>query len=155
MDEDTTTIEEERMMQLEQNRIADETSAEEEEESGAGAMAKPAEKHYINSGEAILLVAATGFIEIIQWALDLIPYVGWVINAGISFFVGFIIYIWLSGKITRGAPKKWLKAIYYGAAGGAIPIIPGYCGAIIYLIYQDRQFLGKAMGKIGKIIEKI
>ncbi len=151
---ETTTIEEERMMQLEQDRIADEAYAEEEEELAEGKQQSKTQ-HFINSGEAILLVAATGFIEIIQWALDFIPYVGWVINAGISFFVGFIIYIWLSGKIARGAPKKWLKAIYYGAAGGAIPIVPGYFGAIIYLIYQDRQFLGKVAGKIGKLIEKI
>jgi len=154
MNGDTMTIEEERMMQLEQNRIADEMTLEEEGESAEGKQ-KSKTQHFINSGEAILLVATTGFIEIIQWALDFIPYVGWVINVGISFFVGFTIYIWLSGKITKGAPKKWLKAIYYGAAGGAIPVIPGYCGAIIYLIYQDRQFLGKAMGKMGKLIEKI
>jgi hypothetical protein len=153
MMDETMIIEDQRAMELTQNQLATEREAEPTEE-GEGA-AKPKAEHFINSGEAVLLLAFTGSVEIIQWILDMVPYAGWIVNGGISFFVGFIIYIWLSGKIARGAPKKWLKAIYYGAAGGAIPIIPGYCGAIIYLIYQDRQFLGKVAGKIVKLIEKI
>ncbi len=152
MNGETMTIEEERMMQLEQDQIADEASAEKEEESETGSKTKPAEEHYINAGEAILLLAFTGFIELLQWALDLIPYVGWVVNIIISFFVGGIIFLWLTGKIAKGAPKKWLKAVYYGAAGGALPIIPGYLGVIIYLLIQDRKILGKTA---GKIMEKI
>lgn len=168
MENDEMTIEDQQAMELEQARLADERAAEEKaseetaeeettEETAAekGKKAKSAKGPFINAGEATLLLAFTGFMELVQWALDFVPFLGWAINIAISGIVGFIVYIWVSGKITKGAPKKWLKAIYYGAAGSAIPIIPGYCGAIIYLIYQDRQFLGKTMGKIGELIEKI
>lgn len=139
-------------MELRQNQLANEGAAE--AETGEEA-AKPAEEHFINSGEMTLLSAFFGSLEIVQWLLDMIPYVGWVINGGIAFFAGFIFFIWLNGKISKGAPKKWYKAVYYGAAGSAIPIIPGYLGAIIYLYLQDHQLLKKIGGEVGKIAGKV
>ncbi len=147
-DEETTPIENQRAMELAQKRNQEEPT--EAEEGGEGA--KPREERFINSGEAILLLAFTGAVEIIQWALDMVPYVGWIVNGGIAFFVGGIIFIWLTGKIAKGAPKKWYKAVYYGAVGGALPVIPGFLGAIIYLLIQDRKILGQAA---GKLMEKI
>ena len=143
------TIEDQQTMELAQKQLAAENAVE--PATGEGA-AKPAEERFINSGEAILLLAFTGSVEIIQWILDMVPYAGWIVNGGISFFVGGIIFLWLTGKIAKGAPKKWLKAVYYGAAGGALPIIPGYLGVIIYLLIQDRKILGKTA---GKLMEKI
>ncbi|MFH0803854.1 MAG: hypothetical protein V1877_01930, partial [Candidatus Tagabacteria bacterium] len=85
MADEAMTIEEQRAMELTQNQLASERLAEPAKDEEA---AKPAKEHFINSGEAILLLAFTGFIELLQWALDLIPYVGWVVNIIISFFVG-------------------------------------------------------------------
>ncbi len=157
MDDETTTIEEERMMQLEQSRIADEASAE-EEESSMETKAKTAEEHYISSGEAVLLLAFTGLIEVIQWIVDLLNLafgIGIIINAIITGFVFGILAIWMTGKVAKGAPKKWYKALYYGAGGGVLPIIPGFLGAIIYLLIQDRKILGKVAGKLGGGVEKV
>ncbi len=134
-------------MRLQQTRGKAETEAEEKE---AGKAKAGAAKRFINSGEAIILLAATGFIEIIQWALDLIPYVGWVVNGGISFLVAMVLLIWMTGKVAQGAPKSWYKAIWFGAFGGAIPVIPGQLGAIIYLLMQDRKIFGKIGGKLIK-----
>ncbi len=135
-------------MKLEQARQTGETNAQEK------AGAKPESKHFIESGEAALLLAFTGCVEIIQWLLDMVPYVGWVVNGGISFFLGLIFYIWLTGKISKGAPKKWYKAIYAGSVGSVIPIIPDYFGAIIYLYIQDHKLLKKIGGKAGEMAEK-
>ncbi len=157
MNGDTMAIEEERMMQLEQDRIADEAYAEEDEESETSAKAKPAEKHYISSGEAILLLAFTGLIELIQWAVDLLNLafgIGIIINVVITGIVFGILAVWMTGKVAKGAPKKWYKALYYGAGGGVLPIIPGFLGAIIYLLIQDRKILGKVAGKLGEAVEK-
>ncbi len=158
MDDETIAIEEDRMMQLEQDRIADEAYAEEEEESTTGAGAKPAEEHYISSGEAILLLAFTGLVEVIQWAVDLLNIafgLGIIINAIITGLVFGILAIWMTGKVAKGAPKKWYKALWYGAGGGVLPIIPGFLGAIIYLLIQDRKILGKIGGKLGEEAEKL
>jgi hypothetical protein len=157
MPDEEMTIEDRQAMELTQNQLASEQAAESAEEEKTAA--KPAEGRYINSGEATLLLAFFGSLEIVQWLLDMIPYAGWIINVGIAFFAGFIFFIWLSGKIAKGAPKKWYKAVYYGAAGSALPIIPGYLGAIIYLYMEDHQLLKKIGGKLGetagKIMEKI
>jgi len=142
------TIEEQRMMELEQARMAEESSAQET------AKAKTEPRHFIESGEAALLLAFTGCIEIVQWLLDMVPYVGWIVNGGIAFFVGLIFFIWLNGKISKGAPKKWYKAVYAGAAGSIIPIIPGYFGAIIYLYLEDHKLLKKVFGKAGEMAGK-
>ncbi|PIQ69646.1 MAG: hypothetical protein COV90_00225 [Candidatus Tagabacteria bacterium CG11_big_fil_rev_8_21_14_0_20_41_11] len=160
MDDETTTIEEERMMQLEQQRLAAERQQEkqEEEEAGAEARAKPAKGHYISSGEAVLLLAFTGAVEIIQAIVDwlnLAFMIGTIINAIITAFVFGILAIWMIGKVAKGAPKKWYKALYYGAGGGVLPIIPGFLGAIIYLLIQDRKILGKVAGKLGEDVEKV
>ncbi len=147
------TIEEQRLMELQQARMADEMAAEEEreEETEKGA-AKPAEEQFINKGEAILLLAFTGLVAVVSWALDFIPFAGWIINLIINIFVGFAFFIWLTGKIAKGAPKKWIKALYYGAAGS---FFGGYFGAIIYLLIQDQKMLGKVAGKLGEEIEGI
>ncbi len=144
------TIEQERMVQLEQDRIADEMAAEEELEEGA--KAKPAEEHYISPGEAILLLAFTGLVALISWAFDFIPFLGWIINLIINLLVGLTLFIWVSGKVAKGASVKWYKAIYYGAAGS---FFGGYLGAIIYLLIQDRKILGKVAGKLGESVEKV
>ncbi len=149
MEDEAMTSENQQAMELAQKQLAAENAAEPATEEET---AKPAEERFINSGEAVLLLAFTGGIEIIQWILDMVPYAGWIVNGGISFFVGGIIFLWLIGKIARGAPKKWLKAVYYGVAGGVLPIIPGYLGVIIYLLIQDRKILGKTA---GKLMEKI
>lgn len=146
------TIEDQRMMELQQKRLMDERTEEETAESGK--EAKPAAEHFFNSGEMILAMAFTGAIEIIQWLLDLVPYAGWIVNGGITFVVGFSLFIWLTGKVAQGAPKRWYKAVYYGAAGGALPVIPGFLGAIIWLLIQDRKILGKVAGKAGEALEK-
>lgn len=144
------TIEDEWSMELTQGQIASENAAEETEETQEAA-AKTAEGHFINSGEATLLLAFTGAMAGISWLLDFIPYVGWIINAIINFFAGFILFIWMTGKVAKGAPKKWYKAIYYGAAGS---FFGGYFGAIIYLLIQDRKVLGKVAGELGEKIEE-
>ncbi len=120
----------------------------------AASAEKAKEEHFINTGEAALLLAFTGAIEVICWILDFIPYLGWIINIVITVIVGGILLIWLTGKVAKGAPKKWYKAIYWGAVGGAIPIVPGYLGAIIWLLVQDRKILGKVAGKLGEAVEK-
>ena len=153
-DGETTIIEEERMMQLEQERLAGERQEEEQEETSEVNQQSKAQQ-FINSGEAIILLAATGLIEIIQWVLDLIPYVGWLINAGISLLVALALFIWMTGKVAQGAPKSWYKAIWLGAIGGVLPVIPGQLGAIIYLLIQDRKLLGKIGGKLGEETEKL
>lgn len=156
MADETMTIEDQRMMELEQARFADEKAAEEASEESAGdAAAKPAVRRFINSGEAPLLLAFTGAIDAVQWLFDFIPYFGWILNVIIAFPVGFILYIWIKGKMAKGAPKKWYKVLFAGAGGSIIPIIPGYFGAIIWLILEDRQTLKKAFGKLGKVAEKV
>lgn len=144
-----TTIEEQQAMELTQNQLADERTAE---EAGEAKKEKQQSKirQFINGGEAILLLAATGFIEIIQWLLDLIPYAGWIANGGISILVAMTLFIWLTGKVAQGAPKSWYKVIWLGLVGGALPVIPGQLGAIIYLLIQDRKLLGKIGGKLIK-----
>lgn len=143
------TIEEKRQEQL--NRSRKDAAEEESEETKRASPPR-----FINAGEAIILLAFTGAIEILQWALDLIPYLGWIINIIISGFVLFVLFIWLTGKIAQGAPKKWLKALWYGAFGGVLPVIPGFLGAIIYLLMQDWKIFGKIFGKLGeKVTEKI
>ncbi|MDP3052286.1 MAG: hypothetical protein Q8N42_02140 [bacterium] len=150
-DDEIATIENEQMMRLEQERLA---SERQEEETAKGKQQSKTQQS-INSGEAIILLAATGFIEIIQWALDLIPYVGWVVNGGISILVAMALFIWATGKVAQGAPKSWYKVIWLGAFGGALPVIPGQLGAIIYLLIQDRKLLGKIGGKLGEETEKL
>ena len=121
------TIEEQRLMQLQQARMAEEMAAEEADE--AQKTAKPAETHFINSGEATIMLAFTGIIEAIQAVVDwlnLAFFIGEIINIIITIFVGFVLFIWLTGKIAKGAPKKWYKAIYWGAVGGAVPIVPAF-----------------------------
>ena len=98
---ETTTIENERMMQLEQERLA----AEKQEEETAKGKQQSKTQQFINSGEAIILLAAMGFIEIIQWLFDLIPYAGWVVNGGISILVAMALFIWATGKVAQGASK--------------------------------------------------
>ncbi len=147
---ETTTIEEERMMRLEQERLAGEKQQEEQEEVAAEQV-KPEEQHFINSGEATLLLAFTGAVAGIMCLFDLIPYAGWVINIIIALFVGGILLLWLTGKVAKGAPKKWYKAIYYGAAGS---FFGGYFGAIIWLLIQDRKILGKVAGGLSEKIEE-
>jgi uncharacterized membrane protein len=147
MDE-ATTIEDQRAMELAQNQLSAERETEPTAEESA---AKPAEERFISSGEAILLLAFTGIIAIISWAFNFIPYVGWVLNLIINIAVGGILLLWLTGKIAKGAPKKWYKAIYYGAAGS---FFGGYFGAIIWLLIQDRKILGKVAGKLGEEMEK-
>lgn len=144
-----TTIEEQQAMELTQNQLADERTAEEAGEAKKEKQ-QPKIRQFINGGEAILLLAATGFIEIIQWLLDLIPYAGWIANGGISILVAMTLFIWLTGKVAQGAPKSWYKVIWLGALGGALPVIPGQLGAIIYLLIQDRKLLGKIGGKLIK-----
>ena len=151
-EDEATTIENEQLAELEQKRTADERMEEGRAESEEGI--KPATGHFFDSGEVILALAFTGSTEIIQWLLDMVPYVGWIANGGIAFVVGFSMLLWLTGKIAKGAPKKWYKAVYYGAAGGAIPVIPGFLGAIIWLLIQDRKILGKVAGKAGGTLEK-
>ncbi len=151
---DQTTNEDERLMRLQQSRQADETAGEEATGEEATGEEKAKEEHFINTGEAALLLAFTGAIEVICWILDFIPYLGWIINIVITVIVGGILLIWLTGKVAKGAPKKWYKAIYWGAVGGAIPIVPGYLGAIIWLLVQDRKILGKVAGKLGEAVEK-
>ncbi len=138
-------------MQLEQERLADERQ---EEETTKGKQ-QPKTQQFINSGEAIMLSAATGFIEIIQWLFDLIPYAGWVVNGGISILVALALFIWATGKVAQGAPKSWYKVIWLGAFGGVLPVIPGQLGAIIYLWMQDWKLLGKIGGKLGEEAEKL
>ena len=151
--DEIATIENERMMQLEQERLAGERQKEEQGKTAEGKQSKT--QQFINSGEAIMLLAATGFIEIIQWLFDLIPYAGWVVNGGISILVAMALFIWATGKVAQGAPKSWYKAIWLGAFGGALPVIPGQLGAIIYLLMQDRKLLGKIGGKLGEEAEKL
>ncbi len=122
---DQTTNEDERLMRLQQSRQADETAGEEATGEEATGEEKAKEEHFINTGEAALLLAFTGAIEVICWILDFIPYLGWIINIVITVIVGGILLIWLTGKVAKGAPKQWYKAIYWGAVGGAIPIVPG------------------------------
>lgn len=129
-----TATEQERAMNLAENQ-----SAGQRTEKSAAA---PTQKHFINFGEAALLLAFTGCVEAIQLILDFIPFLGWLVNTVIAFLMGLVFFIWLNGKISKGAPKKWYKAIYGGAAGSIIPIIPGYFGAIIYLLIQDRNIPG-------------
>lgn len=143
-----STIEEERKMRLTQETQGAERAEEEKAQKKTGV------RQFINSGEAILLLAATGFIEIIQWLFDLIPYAGWAANGGISLLVALTLFIWLTGKVSQGAPKSWYKAIWLGALGGVLPVIPGQLGAIIYLLIQDRKILGKVAGKLGEEIEE-
>jgi uncharacterized membrane protein len=152
MPDETMTIKDEQAIQLKQSQIAAERAAG---EAGRAKKGKPKEEHFINSGEAILLLAATGSLEIIQWLLDLIPYVGWIVNGGISILVAMTLFIWLTGKVAQGAPKSWYKVIWLGAFGGALPVIPGQLGAIIYLLIQDRKLLGKIGGKLGEEAEKL
>ena len=66
-----TTIENEWSMELTQNQLAAENAAEEPER----VESKTAEGHFINSGEATLLLAFTGIMAGISWLLDFIPYV--------------------------------------------------------------------------------
>ncbi len=146
---DQATTENEQAVELAQSQRAGELAAETEP---AAEGAKPGAERFISSGEAILLLAFTGSTEIIQWLLDLVPYAGWIVNGGITFVVGFSLIIWLTGKVAKGAPKKWYKAVYYGAVGGALPVIPGFFGSIIYLLMQDRKLLGQTASKLmGKI----
>lgn len=143
-----TTTEEQRMMNLEQARRADEVDSQNQQRSTATTP-----KHFIGSGEFAIFSTFLGVIEIAQLLLDFIPFIGWVVNVVISLFIGLIFYFWLNGKINKGAPKKWYKAIYAGAGGSIIPIIPGYFGAIMYLYIQDHKLLGKigkAMGDVTK-----
>jgi hypothetical protein len=150
MAKDAATIENEWAMQLNQGALANENAAEGATETGKAA-AKPAEQRFISGGEAPLLLAFTGAVAGIMAFFDLIPYVGWVINVIIAFIVGGILLLWLTGKIARGAPKKWYKAIYYGAAGS---FFGGFFGAIIWLLMQDRKILGKIAGELGEKIEE-
>ena len=148
----TTTIEDEWSMELAQNQIAAENMAEEiEEEETEESKPIKTEERFINPGEAVLLLAFTGIMAGVSWLLDFIPYIGWIINIVINILIGFVLFIWLTTKVAKGAPKKWYKAIYYGAAGS---FFGGYFGAIIYLLIQDRKFLGKVAGKLGEEIEK-
>jgi hypothetical protein len=145
MPDDISTTEKKRQEQLNQSRKDEGEGGETQEKEK-----QKAKTRFINSGEAIILLAFTGGVEIVQWALDLIPFVGWVVNIIISGLVFLILFIWLMGKIGQGAPKKWLKALWYGAAGGVIPIVPGFLGAIIYLLMQDWKIFGKVFGKLGE-----
>ncbi len=138
-------------MELQQKRSTGKTNGQ---KTPGKTDAAQSSQRFIDSGEAVLLAATTGLTELIQWALDLVPYVGWIINGGITFVVGFGLFIWVSGKVAKGAPKKWYKAIYWGAVGGALPVIPGYLGSIIYLLIQDRKILGKIAGKMGEEAEE-
>lgn len=149
MEDEATIIEDQREMELRQNQLAAEKEAESVEEGG-GAV-KPATERFINSGEAILLLAFTGIIAIISILLDFIPLMGWLANLLINLAVGGLLLLWLTGKVARGAPKKWYKAIYYGAAGS---FFGGYFGAIIWLLIQDRKVLGKVAGNLGEKIEE-
>ncbi len=152
MEGEATTIENQQAMELAQNQITNERGVEPETEEGA---AKPAEERFINSGEVTLLLAFTGAVEGIQQAIDWLNLafgIGTIINVAITLAVLFILVLWLTGKVAKGAPKKWYKALYYGAVGGALPIIPGFLGSIIYLLIQDRKILGKTA---GKLMEKI
>jgi hypothetical protein len=147
------TTENEWAMQLNQNALASENAAEAEGATETGeAAAKPAEQRFISDGEAPLLLAFFGAVAGIQGTFDLIPYVGWIINVGITLVAGGIFFIWLTGKVAKGAPKKWYKALWYGALGS---FFGGYFGAIMYLLMQDRRILGKVAGKFGEKIEKI
>jgi len=152
MEDEATPIENEQLAELEQRR-AEERLAEEKSQQGVEGegAAKPAEEHFINSGEAVLLLAFTGIIAIISVVLDWLPYFGWIINLIINLAVGGILLLWLTGKVAKGAPKKWYKAIYYGALGS---FFGGYFGAIIWLLIQDRKVLGKVAGKLGEKIEE-
>ncbi|OHA16043.1 MAG: hypothetical protein A3A10_02510 [Candidatus Tagabacteria bacterium RIFCSPLOWO2_01_FULL_42_9] len=147
--DDETTSEEQRLINLQQARLADEKSAQTQ------AAAKPESRRFINSGEAIFLLAFTGIVEAIQMVLDFIPFLGLALNAVIAFFVGFVLYIWVKGKIAKGAPKKWQTALFAGAGGSILPFVPGYLGAIIWLILEDRQLLKKAFGKVGEMAQKL
>lgn len=158
MAEEDTIIEEaeeeKRLMRLEEQRRAQEMT-EEEEKTEEGTI-KPPEEHFINTGEAALLLAFTGAGEGITWLLDFIPFAGWVISIiAVTAPVGGILLIWMTGKVAKGAPKNWYRAIYWGAVGGAIPIIPGYLGSIIWLLMQDRKILSKIGGKLGETLGKI
>lgn len=140
-------------MELAQNQLAQERLAEPSEEEGA----KPAGQRFINAGEAPLLLAFTGVVEGVQQVVDWLNLAfgaGTIINAAITAAVLFVLFIWVTGKVAKGAPKKWYKVIYLGAAGGVIPIIPGQIGAIIWLLIQDRKILGKVAGELGEKIEK-
>ena len=153
MPDEINTIEEQRLMRLQQMREKAENEAE--EETGEEPKTGPG-KRFINSGEAIILLAATGFVEIVQWALDFIIYLGWIVNVGISILVAIALFIWATGKVAQGAPKSWYKIIWAGAFGGAIPVIPGQLGAIIVLIALDWKWLGKIMGeKLGGKLEQL
>jgi len=176
--EETMTIEDNRLMELEQARLADERAeAETEEEQSADALPR----HLINTGEAALLLGFTGFIELLQWLIDglpaaltatvqIVPGLGQALgvvmgpalegvsiaaNIIITLFVGGTLLFWVHGKTQRGAPKKWYKVIYIGATGAVIPIIPGFLGAIIYLVMIDRKAFGKLGTKLMEKAEKI
>lgn len=159
------TIEDERLMNLEEARRADEMAREEAAENQTAAPS-----HFINSGEASLILGFAAFIVLAQWGLEVIPtlvtsipIIGWLIggamtmagyvaNFVLTILILLILLLWVNGKVAKGAPKNWYKIIIIGAFGNVIPFVPGFLGAIIYLIMTDH----KIFGKIGtKMIEKL
>ncbi len=148
-----STIEtgENRLGQLNQARNdSDEASAQQEEETTEEQKETP-KQQFIGSGEAIILIGFTGMLELLQWGLDFIPFLGWAINAVIAVLAGLALIFWVSPKTARGAPKSWYWTIILGGVGSALPIIPGYLGAIIYLIVQDRGYFPGALKLTAKI----
>ncbi len=165
MPPETMTIEDERLMNLEEARRADEMAQEEAAENQTAAPG-----HFINSGEASLILGFAAFIVLAQWGLEAIPalvtsipVIGWLIggamamagyaiNIVVTIFALLILLLWVNGKVAKGAPRKWYKIIIIGAFGNVIPFVPGFLGAIIYLIMTDH----KIFGKLGtKLIEKM
>lgn len=164
MPPETMTIEDERLMNLEEARRAEEMA---QEEAAENQTATPS--HFINSGEASLILGFAAFIVLAQWGLEAlptlvagIPIIGWIIggamtmagyvvNIIITIFALLILLLWTNGKVAKGAPKSWYKTIIIGAFSNVLPFVPGFLGAIIYLIMTDR----KIFGKLGtKLIEK-
>lgn len=165
------TIEDERLMNLEESRRAEEMAREEAEEN------QPAvPSHFINSGEATLILGFAGLIVLAQWGLEAlpamvaaIPVIGWLVggamtmagfvaNAVVTILALLIFLLWVNGKVGKGAPKSWYKVIIIGAFGNVLPYVPGFLGAIIYLLMIDRKIFGKLgtklMEKLGKATGK-
>lgn len=99
----------------------------------------------INIGMLILLLMFSFAVDIFQLVLDLIPMIGWIINVGVDFIVGWIFFLWFK-IIGVKYTKRTTMAFIAGFILDLIPYIDTLAWTIdVIMIYASTHISSRQL----------
>jgi len=112
-------------------------------------MDEETHQNKIDGTTAFLMLGVAIFFDIVQFVLEFIPLIGFILNKFISIFAGMTFWLWLTLKGVSST-SKWISGGSFMIEILPIPFLsalPVFTGGIIAIILRER-----VVKKVEKIL---